>query len=62
MTTERSCSLVLYFDHINSITKNTQLLYMLLCSYDIGYLDPIYPRSVHNMTIIAFHLNYTKGP
>ena len=26
VTTEGSCSLFLYYDHVNSITKNTQLL------------------------------------
>ena len=60
MTTEGSYSLALYYDHINSITRNTQLLY--ICYFaPIGYLVPIYPRSFHNMTTIAFHLNYTKG-
>ena len=33
VTTEGWASLVLYYDHINSIIRNTQLLYMLLCSY-----------------------------
>ena len=33
VTTEGSCSLVLYYDDVNSITRNTQLLYMLLWSY-----------------------------
>ena len=36
VTTERSCFFVLYFGHVNSITRNTQLLYMLLCSYWIS--------------------------
>ncbi|CAM9224763.1 unnamed protein product, partial [Ascophyllum nodosum] len=58
-TTEGSCAFSLYYDHANSITRNTQLLYMLLAP--IGYLDPIYPRSFHNMIIITFHLNYTEG-
>ena len=54
VTTEGSCSLVLYYDHINSITRNTQLLY--ICYFvPIGFLVPIYPRSFHNMTTIAFH-------
>ena len=60
VTTEGSCSLVLYYDHVNSITRNTQLLYILLCSYRLSK-DPIYPRSFHNMTtIIVFHLNILK--
>lgn len=33
VTTEGSYFLVLYYDHIYSITRNTQLLYMLLYSY-----------------------------
>ena len=37
--TEGSCSLVLYNDHVNSITRNTQLLY--ICYFrPIGYLVP----------------------
>ena len=31
-TTEGWSSLVVYYDHINNITRNTQLLHMLLCS------------------------------
>ena len=27
-TTEGSCSPILYYDHVNSITRNTQLLYI----------------------------------
>ena len=60
--TEGSCSLVLYYDHINSITRNTQLFH--ICYFaPIGYLliGPMNPRSFHNMTIIAFYLNYTQG-
>ena len=60
VTTEGSSSFVLYYDHINSITRNTQLLYICYLSR-IGYLVPINPRSFHNMTTIAFHVNYTKG-
>ena len=33
VTTEGSCSLFLYYNHANSIARNTQLLYMLLCPY-----------------------------
>ena len=33
VTNEGWASLVLYYDHIYSTTRNTQLLYMLLCSY-----------------------------
>ena len=39
MTTEGSSSLVLYYDHINSKIRNTQLLYMLLCSYWLSSSD-----------------------
>ena len=60
MTTEGSSSFVLYYDHINSINKNTKLLYICYFS-PIGYLVPINPGSFHGMTTIAFHLNYTKG-
>ena len=45
VTTEVLSCLVVYYDHIISITRNTQLLYMLLFSAPIGYLIPIYPRS-----------------
>ena len=46
VTTEGSCSIALYYGHINSITRNTQLLY--ICSLaSIGYLVQIYPRSFH---------------
>ena len=44
VTTEGLCSLVFYYDHVNSITINKQLL-------------SIYPTSFHNITTIAFHLN-----
>ena len=54
VTTKGSCSLVLYYDYMKSITKNAQLL------SPIGYLDSIYPKSFHNMTTITIHLNYTK--
>ena len=60
VTTEGSSCLVLYYDHINSITRNTQLLYICYFAPN-GYPVPINPRSFHNMTTIAFHLNYTKG-
>ena len=60
VTTEGSCSVVLYHDHIDSITRNMQLLYTWYFA-PIGYLNPIYPRSFYNMTTISFHLNYTKG-
>ena len=59
VTTEGWASLVLYYDHIHSITRNTQLLYMLLCSYWLPNSD--IPEIFHNITTIAFHLNYTKG-
>ena len=55
-----SSLLVLYYDDtINSITRNTQLLYMLLCSYWLPNSD--IPEIFHNSTTIAFYLNYTKG-
>ena len=58
VTTEGWASLVLYYDHINSIARITQLLYMLLCSYWLPNSD--IPEIFHNTTIIAFHWNYTK--
>ena len=61
VTTEGSSSLVLYYGHLNSITRHTQLLNIFYFA-PIGYLVPINPRSFHNITTIAFHLNYTKGP
>ena len=60
VTTEGSSFLVFYYDHINSIiTRNTQLLNTCYFA-PIGCLVPIDPRSLHNMTTIAFHLNFTK--
>ena len=59
VTTEGLSSLVLYYDHTNRITRNTQLLYMLLCSNWLPYSD--IPEISHNMTTITFPLNYTKG-
>ena len=60
VTTEGWSSLVLYCDHINSIiTRNTQLLYMLLYSYWLPNSDM--PDIFHNSTTIAFYLNYTRG-
>ena len=60
VTTEGSSSLVLYYEHISSITRNTRLLYA--CYFTpIGYLIPINSRSFHHMITIAFHLIYTKG-
>ena len=46
VTTEGSCFLVLYFDHVNSKTRNTQLLYVLLCSYWLSRSDmpEIFPQ------------------
>ena len=43
-TTEGSSSIILYYDHIHTITRNKQLLYirsMPLCSYNSGYFVPI---------------------
>ena len=59
VTTERWSSLVLYYDHISSITRNKQLLCKLLCSYWLSNSD--IPEIFHNMTTIVFHLNHTKG-
>ena len=59
VTTEVLSSLVVNYDHIISITKNTQLLYMLFCSYWLPNSD--ITEISHNMTIIAFYLNYTRG-
>ena len=46
VTTERSGSLVFYYDHVNSITTYTQLLYMLLCSHWLPRSDTpkIFPQ------------------
>ena len=56
VTTDGSCSFVLYYDHVNGKTRNMQLL--SICYFaSVDYLVPIYPRSFHNMTTIAFHLN-----
>ena len=57
VTIERWSSLVLHYDHTNSTTRNAQLLYMLLCSYWLPISDM--PEIFHNMTTIAFYLNYT---
>ena len=59
VTTEGWASLVLYYDHMNSIIINTQLLCMLLCFYWLPNSD--IPEIFHNITIISFHLKYTKG-
>ena len=58
-TTEGWASLVLCYDHINSIIRNTQLLYMLLCSYWLPNSD--IPEIFDNSTTIVFYLNYAKG-
>ena len=55
VTTEGWSSLVVYYDHINSIARNTQLLYMVLRSYWIPNSDK--PEIFHNITTMAFHLN-----
>ena len=59
VTTEGWSSLALYYDHIKSKTRNTQLLYLLLFSYWLPNCDT--PEIFHNMTTTAFNLNYTKG-
>ena len=59
VTTEGWASLVFYYDHVNSIIRNTQLLYIILCSYWLPSSD--IPEIFHNMTTIAFYLNRTKG-
>ena len=53
VTTEEWTSLVLYYEHINSIIRNTHLLYMLLCSYWLPTSD--IPEIFHNSTTIAFY-------
>ena len=57
VTTEGWTSLFFYHDHIHSIIGNTQLLYMLHCSYWLP--NPDIPEIFHDMTTIALHLNYT---
>ena len=57
VTTGEWTSLVLYYDHINSIIKNTQVLYMLICSYWLPNSN--IPEIFHNSTTIAFYLNNT---
>ena len=58
VTTEGWASLVTYYHHINSITRNTQLIHKLLCSYWLSFSD--IPEIFHNSTTIAFYLNYAK--
>ena len=53
--TDRWVSLATYYDHINSIIRNTQLTYKLLCSYWLSNSD--IPEIFHNSTTIAFYLN-----
>ena len=52
--------MTLYHDLVNSITRNTQLLYILHFA-PIDYLDQISPRSFQKVIIIAVHMNCTKG-
>ena len=54
VATEGLCSLVLYYDHVNSITRNTQLLYMLPRSYWLSKTDilEIFPQ--HNNHSVSF--------
>ena len=59
VTTEGWASLVLYYDHINSIIRNTQLLCMLFCSYWLPNSDM--PEVSHHSTTVAFYFHYTKG-
>ena len=59
VTTKVLYSLVVNYDHIISITRNMQLLYMLFFSYWLPNSD--IPEISHNTTAIAFYLNYTKG-
>ena len=58
VTTEGWTSLFFNYDHIHSTIRNTQLLYMLHCSYWLPNSDIL--EIFHNMTTIAFHLNITK--
>ena len=57
-TTEGWTSLSFNYDHIHSTIRNTQLLYMLHCSYWLPNSD--IPEIFHDMTTTAFHLNYTQ--
>ena len=59
VTTEGPHLFFIMTTYIHSIIRNTQLLYMLLCSYWVFNSD--IPEIFHNMTTIAFHLNHTKG-
>ena len=60
VTTEESCSLALYYAHVNGITRNTQLLYVLLCSYRLSRSDisEMFPQ--HDSHSISLEL-CTKG-
>ena len=49
VTTEGPFTLILYYDFINSTTRNMQLLY--ICYFaPTDYLVPIYPRHFYNYT------------
>ena len=58
VTTEEGWTSFFYYDHIQNIIRNTQLLHMLHCSYWLPNSD--IPEILHNMTTMAFHLNNTK--
>ena len=51
------------YDHINNVSRNTQLLYtQFFCFFWLPRSDTVYPRSFQKVTIVAlFHLNCTKG-
>ena len=51
VTTEGSCSFVIFYDHINSIIINMQLLYVCYFA-PMGYLVPVYPRYFLSMATI----------
>ena len=54
VTTEGWASLALYYDHIYSVTRNTLLLQMRLCSYWLPNSDV--PEISHNMTSMSISL------
>ena len=51
VTTEGWSSLVLYYDRINSITRNTQLLFICYFAL-IGYVVLVNPKSSRTLKVI----------
>ena len=57
VTTDRPCSFFIYYDHANSIIRNTQPLYMLLCSYWLSRFDipEIFPQhDNHSISLVLY--------